>query len=167
MKKAISIVTVCGLLLLTPVILRAQGKGGSPRDRARTFLVVRIAEALQLSDEEALKVSGMMRAAEDRRKALLGERQEVERQLSTVLDKGERDAPALTKLVDQANGIDDKLALIPEQTMREVQKLLTPEKQARLVLFRPELRSEIQRGVRQRLRMRQGQAGPSEGGDTW
>jgi hypothetical protein len=167
MKRPIPTVTMCAVLLLIPAISLAQGKGGSPRDRARTFLVVRIADALDLSDEEALKVSGILRGAEERRKALLGERQEVERQLQAALDKGDRDPTALSKLIEQANAIDDKLAMIPEQSIREVQKLLTPEKQARLVLFRPELRNEIQQRVRQGLRMWQGRGRPQEGEDRW
>jgi hypothetical protein len=53
-------------------------------------------------------------------------------------------------LVDEGNGIDQKIALIPEDTFHEMQKVLTVEQQARLMLFRRELQGEIRRAIQGR-----------------
>jgi len=150
-KTGMIAVAACAVLLI-PTALQAQGARRPARERVRTFLVVRIAEALDLSDQEALEVSRILREAETSREGLREQRQEVERKIRAALDHGERDSPDLHKLVEDANTIDRKLALLPEESLLKVQDRLTPEQQARLVLFRPELRGEIRRAMRERLR---------------
>ena len=126
------------------------------RERMRTFLVLRIADALRLPDDKALQVSKVLRDAEDKRQTLVAQRREVERTLRSALDgPGAGDPAAMGKLVAQANDIDNQIALIPEASFRQVQDLLTVDQQARLVLLRPELQNQIRQNVERRLeRMR-------------
>lgn len=128
------------------------------RERMRTFLVLRIADALHLPDDKALQISKILRDAEDRRQTLVAQRREVEHGLQSALDgQGKTDPAALGKLVAQANDIDNQIALIPEASFRQVQDLLTVDQQARLVLLRPELQNQIRQNVERRLqRMRMG-----------
>jgi hypothetical protein len=128
------------------------------RERMRTFLVLRIADALHLPDDKALQISKILRDAEDRRQTLVAQRREVERNLHGALDgQGKTDQAALGKLIAQANDIDNQIALIPEASFRQVQDLLTVDQQARLVLLRPELQNQIRQNVERRLqRMRMG-----------
>lgn len=122
------------------------------RERMRTFLVLRIADALRLPDDKALQISKILREAEDRRQTLVAQRREVERNLQSALDgQGRTDQAALSKLVAQANDIDNQIALIPETSFRQVQELLTVDQQARLVLLRPELQNQIRQNVERRL----------------
>ena len=51
-------------LSLLPLRVAAQPPEETERDRARTFLVVRIAGALQLSDQDALKVGAVIRRSD-------------------------------------------------------------------------------------------------------
>lgn len=125
----------------------------SRRDRMRTFLVLRISEALDLPEEKALQISKILREAEDRRRDLVSQRRDVERKLRGALEQTSRSDPAsLPALISQANELDGQIAMIPETSFKEVQGVLTVEQQARLVLLRPELQAQIRRNVERRLR---------------
>ena len=126
------------------------------RSRMRTFLVLRISEALELPDEKALQISKILRDTDDKRRALVAQRRDVERNLRTDLQQKGTDPNAIAKLVAQANDLDSQIAMLPESSFRQVQELLTPEQQARLVLLRPELQAQIRRNVERRLRERGG-----------
>ena len=129
----------------------------SRRSRMRTFLVLRISDALGLSDEKALQISKVLRDTDDKRRALVAQRRDVEHSLRAALDqKGAAETSAITKLVAQANDLDGQIAMLPESSFRQVQELLTPEQQARLVLLRPELQAQIRRNVERRLGERAG-----------
>lgn len=129
----------------------ATGTAEAPRrERARTFLVLRIVDALNLNDQDALKVSAIVRQADEHRQQLVKQRQAVEDQLRTALVKKTPDSTALGKLVSEGNDIDQKIALVPEDTFRDLQKVLTVEQQATLMLFRRELQGEIRRAVQGR-----------------
>ena len=137
------------------------------RERARTFLVLRIVDALNLNDQDALKVSTIVRQSDERRQQLMKQRQTLEDQLRTALAKKPPDQAELTKLVSDGNDLDQKIALIPEDTFHEMQKVLTVEQQAKLILFRRELQGEIRRAIRGRhtgggRRSRQGNGGTGE-----
>ena len=143
---------ILAIVLLAPSLGRAQATpSGQRRDRARTFLVIRLAEELHLSDEKALQVSAVMRASDDRRRELSQQRDQVEAQIRTALDRTPQDDAELSKLIAQANEIDQKHSQIAESSYLDVQKLLTVEQQARLVLFRPQLRRQVRGAIRQRL----------------
>jgi Spy/CpxP family protein refolding chaperone len=140
----------------------AQPPEGRLRDRARTFLVLRIADALNLSDEKAIRLSGVVRASEDQRRQLRQQRHEVEAKLRETLDKSPIDEAALGKLIAQANQIDQKLALLPEQGFKEMQKVLTTEEQAKLILLRPQLQSQVRRALQRRFQGAAERPGPSQ-----
>ena len=123
---------------------------GTHRERARTFLVVRIADALKLNDQDALKVAAVVRASDERRQDLRRQREALEAKLRTALKKPES-AADLTQLISEGNDLDQKLALVPENTFRELQKILTVEQQAELLLLRRELQGEVQRAMYRRL----------------
>lgn len=142
-------------LTLLPLTVQAQPtEGPHPdiprRERARTFLVLRIVDALKLNDQEALKVSTAVRQSDERRQQLVKQRKALEDQLRAALAKKPADPDELGKLVGEGNDIDQKVALVPEDTFRELQKVLTVEQQAKLMLFRRELQSEIRRAVQGR-----------------
>src|SRR5262245_28195936 len=91
------------------------------RDRMRTFLVLRISEALDLPEDKALQISKVLRDAEAKRRDLTTQRREVERKLRSALEQANPDAAALAKLIAEANELDGKIATIPETSFRQVQ----------------------------------------------
>ena len=143
------------LVLLTvsalPVTAAAQPADDALRDRARTFLVVRIADALKLNDQDALKVSAVIRQSDEQRQQLVKDREAMEERLRTALTKSPPDPAELSKLIEEGNQVDQKLALVPEDTFRDLQKILTVEQQAKLLLFRRELQGEVRRAMQRRL----------------
>src|ERR1700687_377740 len=143
------------LVLLVGLVVWAHPAAAQPRDepwrdRARTFLVVRIADALKLDDKDALKVSGVVRQSDEHRRELMKQRESLEEKLRAALAKQPPDSADLTKLIAAGNELDQKLALVPEETFRELQKILTLEQQAKLMLFRRELQDEIRHAMQRR-----------------
>ena len=164
--KQTAVLTVLALALLAPAA-PAQPTEGPRRERARTFLVLRIVDALNLNDQDALKVSSIVRQSDERRQQLLKQREGLEDQLRTALAKQPTDSAELSKLVSAGNDIDQKIALIPEDTFHELQKVLTVEQQAKLILFRRELQGEIRRAMQGRRfgPGRRGRLGSGTAGD--
>lgn len=140
------------LALLVATLALAAPREGRGRERARTYLVVRLAETLDLSDEKALQISKLLRASEAKRNELTDRRTGIEGRLRELLNQKPLDPTALGALVEEATRLDEQTALLPEQTIGEVLRILTPEQQARLVLFRPELQRQIRRALHQRLK---------------
>ena len=153
MMNKTQLTVILALSLLAPAWAVAQPPLG-PRghDRVRTFLVLRLTEELNLSDEKALQVSRIIRESDDQRRALRENRTALEGKLRDAVKAASPDAGEMQQLITQANEIDEKLAMVPEQSIREMQKLLTLEQQAKLALFRPELQQQIRSAVRRRLR---------------
>jgi len=140
--------------LLAPSLAAAETPVPARRDRARTFLVLRLAEELNLPDDKALQLRAILQRSEERRRELRARRGEVEKQVRAALDKTPPDDATLARLVAQANEIDRELAQIPNQSVAEAQKILTVEQQGRLVLLRPEMQQEIRRAWGRRAERR-------------
>jgi len=162
MVRTLAVTTVA--VVLGASLAHAEAPQDRFRTRARTYLVVRISEELQLSDADALKVGTVLRQSEERRQALMREREGLATSLRTALAKSPADAAEISGLVARLNGLDQQIALVPEDSFRELQKSLTVEQQARLVLLRRELQGEIRRAMQRRLGGRRGGAGPDAPG---
>jgi hypothetical protein len=121
------------------------------RDRARTFLVLRLAEALDLTDEEALRASRIFREAEERRRTLEEERQGIEKELRAELASATPDRKKIASLVERAVKIDEELAAVPSRAFAELRSSLAVEKQAKLVLARPLIQREVRGALLRRL----------------
>ena len=130
----------------------AQTGGPHRYDRARTFLVLRISEALDLSDEQALHVSRIVRKADTARRDLKARRAELEDRLRDALRDPKPDEANINPLIAQVNEVDEQLALVPENAFRRIQDILQPQEQAQLILLRPEIQSQVRSSVQRRLR---------------
>jgi len=142
-----AILTLAASVCTAPLPTMAQPSDASARDRARTLLVVRVADALKLSDEDALKVSRVIRHFDERRQGLVQQRQALEQTLRRALAQSPIDTMQLGGLVKQGNDLDQHIALIPEETFRELQGILSIEQQAQLLLLRQELQAEGRRAL--------------------
>jgi len=120
------------------------------RDRARTFLVLRVVDALGLSDEKALQMRDVLRRADERRLELVSKRDGVEKQLRASLATAPVDEAKMAGLVADAHAVQRDLAELPERTFREAEKILTVEQQAKLLLFRRELQGEVRQALQRR-----------------
>jgi len=148
--RCLGVVALAALLALG---LRASSAGAdvSPeRDRARTYLMLRVVDALGLSDTKALQMRDILRRADERRVELSQKRDTLEAQLRTALTKSPPDEAALSRLVADAHTVQRELATLPEHTFSEAQKILSVEQQAKLLLFRRDLQGEVRQALRRR-----------------
>jgi Spy/CpxP family protein refolding chaperone len=111
--------------------------------RGRLFLVLRIADALNLSDEKTLAVNHVLQQAEEKRHALREQRMAVNKQIHDALGQSKPDEAALTKLIDQAIDLDHQQQRAGEDAFNSLKKILTVPEQAKLVLLRSKLRHEV------------------------
>jgi len=124
------------------------------RDRARTYFMMRLVDALDLPDDKALALRTIFRKADERRITLLASRQALDKQLRAALARPQKDATELSHLVEQTNAVDRELATVSEDSFAEAQKLLTVEQQAKLLLLRRELQGQVRDAMRRRLGQR-------------
>ena len=134
------------------------------QDRARTYLMMRLVDALDLPDDKALALRAIFRKADERRIELVAKRQSIDKELRAALSRPDKDQAQLAKLVEEATTVDRDLASVAEDSFRDAQKDLTVEQQAKLVLLRRELQGQVRDAVRRRLGQRGGKPGDHEAG---
>jgi hypothetical protein len=120
------------------------------RDRAHTYLVLRVVDALDLTDDKALQMRDVLRRADARRVALTTQRDALAPKLRSALNAVPVDTAALGRLVADTHDVQSQLASLPETTFDEAQKILTVEQQAKLLLFRRDLQGEVRQAIRRR-----------------
>ncbi len=148
MRRSTRPACVLACLLAASMLAAADAPPG--RDRARTYLMLRVVDALDLSDEKALQMREILRRADDRRIDLTQQRDGLEAKLRTALAQKPVDTAALGALVSESHAVQRELAALPERTFSEAQRILTVEQQAKLLLFRRDLQGEIRQAIRRR-----------------
>jgi hypothetical protein len=144
-------IVLIALSLFPRLVAAEPPPDGALHDRARTFLVLRLTDALGLSDEKALEVSRILKGAEERRRKLAGERDGVGGEIRDVLGSKTPDERRLQELVERAGKLDQEVALVPARSFEELRKILTIEQQAKLVLARPKIHEEVRGAMRRRM----------------
>ena len=95
------------------------------QDRARTYLMMRLVDALDLPDDKALALRAIFRKADERRIELVAKRQKIDKELRAALSRPVKDQAQLAKLVEEASTVDRDLASVAEDSFRDAQKDLT------------------------------------------
>jgi Spy/CpxP family protein refolding chaperone len=145
MKRTIY-AALLALAVAIPLVAIAAAKGGPGEDRGgkgRLFLVLRIADALDLSDEKALAVSRALKQVEERREELRAEHRDLEKEIRAALAEKKPDDAALAKLVERAIELDRRHAKVMQDSFASLQSVLTVQEQAKLVLLRGRMRHEM------------------------
>lgn len=148
MTRALTLVT---LAVLVSGWTRPAAAEDTGRDRARTFLMLRMVEALDLHDDKALELRNILRRTDERRAALLTEREALHGKLRQALEHTPHDDAELARLVEDGVRLDRELATLPEHSFTEAQKLLTTEQEAKLLLLRRDLQGQVHQAMRKRL----------------
>jgi uncharacterized membrane protein len=130
------------------------------RDRARTYLMLRLVDGLNLPDDRALALRTIFRKADERRIELIARRQALDKKVRAALARPGKDQAELTRLVAETNDVDRELAAVAEDSFAEAQKSLTVEQQAKLLLVRRELQGQVREAMRRRLGQRAGHGRP-------
>jgi hypothetical protein len=144
----------CAALLVVVAFAYAAAAAEPPpkerRERARTFLVVHLASALNLKEPEALRVGQVIQRADERRRQLQEQFTALEGRIRDALKRKAPDAE-LAALVTEGSDLNRQISLLPDDSFRELQRELTVEQQAKLLLFRRELQQQLQHDIKQRL----------------
>ncbi|MBI3181106.1 MAG: hypothetical protein HYZ28_03080 [Myxococcales bacterium] len=110
--------------------------------RMRLMMVVGLAESLELSEAEAVRLAERVRSFEDKRRPL---REEMADSLKLLRRAAEGDSSALPQ-VDQSiqRILDDraKLAALDKEMFNAVSRELSPQKRAKLALFLARFQNE-------------------------
>lgn len=131
------------------------GKDRRGRSRGPMLLVLRIAEALQLNDEQTIKLATEFRRVAQQRRELVARRVVLAGKLEEQLAQKTRDDAKLTGLTEQLVALELEIARLPEALWKSIQPVLTPEQSARLVLLRGKLKQQVE-GERKARRERGG-----------
>jgi hypothetical protein len=137
--------------LASVLLAAALTRAADDRDRARTFFILKVVDALDLPDDKALQLRGILRRVDERRVELVQKRESLQAKLRAALEAKPRDPTLLAQLVAEGNAVDGELATLPERSFTDAQKLLTVEQQAKLMLLRRELQGEVHQAMRRRL----------------
>jgi hypothetical protein len=141
------------------------GRPGAP-GKGRLLLVLRLSEALHLSDEQTIRVASIFRGIQEKRQTLVQDRAQIDSRIEAELRKQPLDEATLTSLTTQAQEIDRKLALLPGQAFEEVGKDLNVEQRARLVVLKQRMRNQVMREQARRFGGPGGDGGGPENGAT-
>jgi len=136
--------------LLDCPALGASADTAPARDRARTYLMLRVVDALDLSDDKALQMRDILHRADDRRLELTKKRDALDAEMRATLARSPVDASKLGPLVADSHQVQRDLAALPEKTFAEAQAILSVEQQAKLLLFRRDLQGEVRQAIRRR-----------------
>lgn len=149
--------------VLTPMLAMAApppgppvGKMGAPPDgamgpskrhdherRMRLMMVVGLAEALGLSEAEAIRLADTMKRFDERRRPL---REEMADQHRILKDAAAGDTAALAKVDEAANRLLEgriKMAQLDKEMFVLLAKDLTPQKRAQLAVFLGRFKHEM------------------------
>jgi len=129
----------------------AGAEGQKDPKRQRTMIILRISEALDLDEEQTLKLASQYRHFDQRRHELIGQRSVTEAELETALGKSPQEEDQVRELTDELLAIDKELILMPDSLFESVQDMLNTEQRARLALLKIKLQRKIdrERGRRQ------------------
>ncbi len=124
------------------------GKGAERREefqkRMRLMLVVGIAEHLNMSEGEAIRLADKMKVFDDRRKPL---REQMGESMKTLKAAADGDQASLGKVDQVTMSLLDtraQMAAIDKEMFITVSKDLTPQKRAQLALFLAKFMHEAQ-----------------------
>lgn len=163
-RTGVSLHFCLSLVLMTAISISvasiADAEQPDPR-RQRTSIILRISEALDLDEDQTLKLAAKYRHFDKRRHELIGQREVTESELETALGRSPQDEPQIRKLTDQLLSIDKELILMPDALFESVQDMLDTNQRAKLALLKIKLQRKIDR---ERTRRQQKRSGGGSGG---
>lgn len=140
---SLAFVLVAALLMAVPALSEG-GKKNDPK-RSRTLIILRISEALDLDEEQTLRLASEYRRFDKRRRELIGERSVTEVELETALGRDPQNEADIRRFTDQLLKIDKELILMPDALFESLQDMLDTEQRARLALLKIKMQRKIDR----------------------
>jgi len=139
------VATLVAVALLVVAPVAEAGAKKKEGRRGRTLIVLRIAEALDLDEDQTLRLGAEYRRFDKRRQELIGERAVTEVELETALGRESPNETDIRRFTDELLGIDKELILMPDALFESLQDMLDTEQRARLALLKIKLQRKIAR----------------------
>ncbi|MBL93543.1 MAG: hypothetical protein CMH56_17215 [Myxococcales bacterium] len=124
---------------------RREKRRAKVEKKIRTFLVVELTDALELSDELAVKLSGTIKTTQAEQHKLREKAHKQMEALKEMLEDEKSGDSALKKQADKARKAMKKARKMDEALFDAISQLLTPRQQAKLVLVGPKIQGKIHR----------------------
>ncbi len=136
------------LLLMTGFVL-AQMPDKPDRDRLEMMKMWKLTDEINLTEEQAEKFFPKYRALMSDMEDVSKQQREVMKQIGELSKEEEVDDKKLNSLVKQANDFEKKKIDMKYEFFKETGKILTPEQQARYVVFERKFKKELKKGIRE------------------
>jgi Spy/CpxP family protein refolding chaperone len=117
--------------------------------RIETFRMIRMTEALNLDEETAARVFSRLRPIDQKRWGLIQERSQLRREMKKATDAGKVDSRQLEGWRKSLRENQQALEKLGEEELKALEGLLTPEQQARYLLFRERFQEELKERIRE------------------
>ncbi|MBU4128750.1 hypothetical protein L6386_05355 [bacterium] len=126
-----------------PALARLMGKE-KPREMLETIRIVRTIEALELNEEQVAQIIPKWRRMKEARKEFQQSRKERIEELEKLL-KSKVSSQDLEKALENLKAQEKAFRERMESLKDEIDSILTPEQEVKLILFEKQFRKEMQR----------------------
>lgn len=117
--------------------------------RIETFRMIRMTEALNLDEETAARVFTRLRPIDQKRWGLIQERNQLRREIKKGTDAGKVESRQLEGWRKRLRENQQALEKLGEEELNALEGLLTPEQQAKYLLFRERFQEELKERIRE------------------
>lgn len=158
--KKITLTTVfaLGLTLCGALPALAQGPPHPPpggdwtelMGKIATVRLVKLAEALALSDETALKLNRYLKEYDGKRADVMRRRGELHREIKAYMESGEDDDALAAELLEEGIAIETESHELNVEIIQGTGDILTPAQQLKFVVVSREFEREVMEMVRDR-----------------
>ncbi len=171
MKRIILIMGMCAMLG-AGVYAQEQAEPARPenpegiskmREMIKTVRIWKMTEELQLTEEQCYKIFPMMAKAEDEKKELKKKNKEIIDELRTIIGKKDANQKQIKDTIERLKKNTEEIRKKKEQTRDSIEKELTPEQQARYILFISDFHKKMTDMATHAKKMKQEQGLKGEG----
>jgi len=123
------------------------GLSAELQETLQLYMIFRLTEELELSDEQALKIMPLVKEREQLRWDHHQQHQDLHRQLAELLENDDSSEAELSNAITAVRQAERDLRQREEQLDLEIAALLTTRQHAKFVLFQQQIHDEIRQRV--------------------
>jgi|GEM_PF-5479740 len=143
LKKFIGLLLVLGLFI--PSSSKAQPPDDSnfqqKQERLQSLIALRIKEEVGLTDEQAVKVSGVLSKYREKRRELRRKMQDYRRDLRQAVDAN--DSKRTGQIVGDMQKTRGEIEKLEDAQFGEIKGILSPAQQGKFILVMEDIRREV------------------------
>ncbi|MEW5693619.1 MAG: Spy/CpxP family protein refolding chaperone [Candidatus Hydrogenedentota bacterium] len=145
MRKLVILLVVSGILFVPSFMYSKNKKEGESKFREK--MLDRIAERLELTDEQKEKISSLIKDSENKRKKIIKDLAQLTDSLKEAL-KNEAPDNELQDIIDKIKDEKNKMQSIDDELYDEASKILTTKQIAKFIVLKSERMKRMRMGKR-------------------